>query len=145
MQWNPGTSLSSTNILNPIASPKQQTKYFLRIDNANCKAEDSILIKVIDTSVTNCADLKLPTAFSPNQDQLNDRLFISNNYIIEKLSYFDIMDRNGSLIVRFTDPKESWDGSWNGTELTPGSYYYRIAYTCKEKEYKIKGSFFLMR
>lgn len=145
VQWNPGTSLSSTNILNPIASPKQQTKYFLRIDNANCKAEDSILIKVIDTSVTNCADLKLPTAFSPNQDQLNDRLFISNNYIIEKLSYFDIMDRNGSLIVRFTDPKESWDGSWNGTELTPGSYYYRIAYTCKEKEYKIKGSFFLMR
>lgn len=144
-QWTPAIGLSNTTILNPTASPLQTTRYFLKIDQLNCKAEDSILVKVIDTSTIDCMDLKLPSAFTPNQDQLNDRFFISNNYIIETLNYFDIIDRNGSLIVRFTDPKDSWDGSWDGTELIPGSYYYRISYTCKGQEYKIKGSFFLMR
>lgn len=145
IQWTPAGGLSNTSILNPIAKPLQQTKYYLNIDQAHCKAQDSILIKVVDTSKINCSVLKLPTAFTPNNDQLNDRIYISNNYIIETLNYFDILDRNGSLIVRFTDPKDSWDGSWNGNELSPGSYYYRISYTCKDQEYKTKGSFFLMR
>ncbi|MBK8451547.1 MAG: T9SS type B sorting domain-containing protein [Saprospiraceae bacterium] len=92
-----------------------------------------------------CSNLKLPTAFTPNQDQLNDKFFISNNYIIDQLNYFDIMDRNGSVMSRFTNPKETWDGTWNGKELMPGTYYYRIAYTCKGQEYKTKGSFFLMK
>jgi gliding motility-associated-like protein len=145
VQWSPVQSLSDATILNPTVTPLKQTKYYLTVTQGFCKALDSILIKVIDTSMIDCSALKLPTAFTPNDDQLNDRFFISNNYIIEKLSYFDIMDRNGGLIVRYNDPKASWDGSWNGTLLTPGTFYYRIAYTCKDKEYKTKGSFFLMR
>ncbi len=145
IQWTPATGLSNAFILQPIASPLQQTRYFLRTNQAFCKTEDSVLIKVIDTSNIDCSGLKLPTAFSPNQDRINDQIFISNNYIIEKLSYFDIYDRSGSLIVRFTNPQDSWDGRWNGNPLQPGTYYYRILYTCKEKEYATKGSFFLMR
>ncbi|MGB5026315.1 MAG: T9SS type B sorting domain-containing protein, partial [Saprospiraceae bacterium] len=92
-----------------------------------------------------CSQLRLPTAFSPNNDQINDVFFISNNYIIETLHYFDIIDRNGSLMVRYQDPKSQWDGSWNGKELTPGTYYYRISYSCKNEDYKVKGSFFLLK
>jgi gliding motility-associated-like protein len=145
IRWNPATGLSSATTLEPVASPVSQTRYYLNLQIENCKAVDSILVKVIDTSTVDCSALRLPTAFTPNDDNLNDRFFISNNYLIEKLSYFDIMDRNGSLIIRFTDPKDAWDGSWNGTALIPGTYYYRIGYSCKNTEYTKKGSVFLMR
>ncbi|MBK8483517.1 MAG: T9SS type B sorting domain-containing protein [Saprospiraceae bacterium] len=145
VQWTPVSGLSNAMILNPIASPIQQTKYFFRAIHGFCNATDSLLIRVIDTSKIDCSNLKLPTAFTPNQDQLNDKFFISNNYIIDQLNYFDIMDRNGSVMSRFTSPKETGDGTWNGKELMPGTYYYRIAYTCKGQEYKTKGSFFLMK
>lgn len=145
IQWTPSGGLSSTSILNPVASPLQTTKYFLNVKHGFCSATDSVLIKVIDTSKIDCSQLRLPTAFSPNSDQVNDVFFISNNYIIESLHYFDIFDRNGSLIVRYEDPKSQWDGTWNGKVLTPGTYYYRISYACKNVDYKVKGSFFLLK
>jgi gliding motility-associated-like protein len=145
IQWTPATGLSNSFILQPDASPLQHTRYYLKTEQAFCKTEDSVLVKVIDTSAIDCEALKLPTAFTPNQDGINDVFFISNNYIIEKLSFFDIYDRNGSLMVRFTNPQDSWDGSWNGSILQPGTYYYRILYSCKDKDYSIKGSFFLLR
>ncbi|MBK7359912.1 MAG: gliding motility-associated C-terminal domain-containing protein [Saprospiraceae bacterium] len=145
IQWTPSNGLSSSSILNPLASPLQTTKYFLNVRHGFCTATDSVLIKVIDTSKIDCSQLRLPTAFSPNNDQVNDVFFISNNYIIETLHYFDIIDRNGSLMVRYQDPKSQWDGSWNGKELTPGTYYYRISYSCKNEDYKVKGSFFLLK
>lgn len=145
VNWSPASGLSSTIVLNPNASPTSETRYKLQIQNRFCMAEDEVLVKVIDTSLSDCSQLRLPTAFSPNDDRINDVFFISNNYLIEKLHYFDILDRNGALITRMTNPKDSWDGNWNGQRLNPGSFYYRIAYNCKGQDYKLKGSFFLMR
>ncbi|HEX5625219.1 MAG TPA: T9SS type B sorting domain-containing protein [Saprospiraceae bacterium] len=145
IRWTPAAGLSSASQLEPLASPVRQTRYYLNIQHSFCSAFDSILVRVIDTSGIDCSAIRLPTAFSPNGDGLNDRFFISNAYIIEKLDYFDLMDRNGALIRRIQDPAESWDGSWNGKDLAPGTYYYRIAYSCKGENFKTKGSFFLMR
>lgn len=143
--WQPSTGLTSTNIENPIASPQQDQLYIFKIQNQFCAATDTVLIRVIDTSKTDCSQLRLPTAFSPNDDQLNDRFFISNNYLIESLQYFDIFDRNGGVVHKITNATDSWDGNWNGNKLNPGTFFYRIAYTCKGQSYKTKGSVFLLR
>ncbi|MBK8955953.1 MAG: T9SS type B sorting domain-containing protein [Saprospiraceae bacterium] len=145
VQWQPSAGLSSTMINNPIASPQQEQHYQFTIQNEFCTATDFVFVRVVDTSQTDCSKLSLPTAFSPNDDQLNDRFFISNNFLIESLQYFDILDRNGGIIQRFTQASDSWDGNWNGNKLNPGTFFYRIAYTCKGKSYKTKGSVFLMR
>jgi hypothetical protein len=63
IQWSPATNLSATTILDPITTPVQQIKYFLKIQQSGCIAEDSILIKVVDTSLIECSELRLPTAF----------------------------------------------------------------------------------
>ncbi|MBK9108336.1 MAG: gliding motility-associated C-terminal domain-containing protein [Saprospiraceae bacterium] len=143
--WQPSVGLSSNTIENPIASPQQEQQYIFKIQNLFCSATDTVLIRVIDTSKTDCSQLRLPTAFSPNDDQLNDRFFISNHYLIESLQYFDILDRNGGVVQKFTNATDSWDGNWNGNRLNPGTFFYRIAYTCKGQSYKTKGSVFLLR
>ncbi len=145
VSWQPSTGLSSNQILNPIASPVQETRYRIEIQNRFCRANDEILIKVIDTSKSDCNLLSLPTAFTPNGDNLNDLFGISNSYLVEKLEYLDIIDRNGGLMVRLNQASDQWDGSWKGSKLNPGTYYYRVSYTCKGKEYQKQGSFFLLR
>lgn len=145
IEWLPSTGLSNNKILQPIASPIQDTRYVLSIQNLFCRAVDTVLIRVVDTSLSDCSLLNLPTAFSPNDDQLNDRFFISNNYLIETLQYFDILDRNGGIIYQFNSSQDVWDGNWKGERLNTGTYYYRIGYTCKGQSYKKKGAVFLLR
>ncbi len=145
ISWQPSTGLSSSQILNPIASPTQEIRYRLDIQNRFCHASDDVLIKVIDTSKSDCNLLSVPTAFTPNGDNINDLFGISNNYLVEKLHYFDIIDRNGGLMVRLNQANDQWDGTWKGSKLNPGTYYYKISYTCKAREYKKQGSFFLLR
>ncbi len=145
VQWTPLSYLTSADILQPTATPPSEIQYVLSMQNAFCRATDTVLIRVVDTSQSDCSKLHLPTAFTPNGDEVNDQFFISNNYLVERLHYFDILDRNGGLMVRITDPKAGWDGSLQGTLLNPGSYLYRIAYTCKGRDYKTKGSVFLLR
>jgi len=100
---------------------------------------------VVDKDKLECENLRLPTAFTPNGDQLNDEFFISNPYLIESLQYFSILDRNGGIVFSTEDPQGRWDGTFKSKALNPGTFFYRIAYTCKGQEYKSKGSFFLMR
>lgn len=145
VQWTPSTGLNADNVLNPVATPIKETRYVLKMQNVFCLATDTVLVRVVDTAKSDCNLLNLPTAFTPNDDQLNDRFFISNNYLIQTLQYFDILDRNGGIIYQINSPNDSWDGNWNGDKLNTGTYYYRIAYTCKGNIYKKTGSVFLLR
>ena len=128
-----------------MATPIKETRYVLKMQNVFCLATDTVLVRVVDTAKSDCNLLNLPTAFTPNDDQLNDRFYISNNYLIQTLQYFDILDRNGGIIYQINSPNDSWDGNWNGDQLNTGTYYYRIAYTCKGNIYKKTGSVFLLR
>lgn len=47
--WSPATHLNNPFIFNPIASPDTTTTYILTVQEGNCVASDSILIKVTPT------------------------------------------------------------------------------------------------
>ncbi|MEO6190538.1 MAG: gliding motility-associated C-terminal domain-containing protein [Saprospiraceae bacterium] len=145
VNWSPSSTLNNSNILNPIASPIIDTKYSTFFNLGNCRINDSVLIRVVDKDKLQCEKISLPTAFTPNGDNLNEEYFISNPYLITKLNYFDILDRNGSLIFSTNDPLAKWDGTYKSKLLNPGTFYYRIEYECKNSTYKNRGSFFLMR
>ncbi len=67
--WSPATGLSNPNILNPVATPTQNTKYTLSMtDNKGCTNVDSVLVSVNYISIKASNDTVL---CSSNSLQLN--------------------------------------------------------------------------
>jgi gliding motility-associated-like protein len=62
----------------------------------------------------------LPTAFTPNQDGLNDVLYLRGNDI-EQVD-FQIFDQWGSCIFRSNSLDQGWDGSQEGIMLPSDTY-----------------------
>lgn len=143
--WTPGSGLSASNIPDPVASPLVDTRYIAHFSITGCTNTDTVLVRVVDKSKLECQDLRLPSAFTPNQDGLNEVFGISNYYIIEKLDYFTILDRNGGILFETNDPEKTWDGQFKGSALAPGTYYYRVSYQCKSESFQTRGSFMLLR
>jgi len=70
---------------------------------------------------------QIPTAFSPNGDNLNDRFEIKGN-IFGTFSLL-IYDRWGQTIFRSNSQSQGWDGNINGREAPVGVYGYSLTAT----------------
>lgn len=79
----------------------------------------------ISNFVFNKLDLYVPSAFTPNNDNLND-IFepIGANF---KSYQMQIYDHLGGLVYQGTD--KGWDGNYNGELASSGSYTYIITIT----------------
>jgi gliding motility-associated-like protein len=72
-------------------------------------------------------NLYYPTAFTPNNDNLNDGFIVSGQYIV-KMS-LKVFDRWGSLLFA-TDSKDvPWDGRREGKLMTPSVYIWKAEFT----------------
>lgn len=144
--WNPITDLDDDSILNPIATPNQTTVYKLNILNSNgCQTVDSITINVITQDEVDCEKLLLPNAFTPNNDQLNDRFGISNLFLIESMEYFEIYDRWGAKMWDTNNMNDTWDGTFKSNAVNPGMYIYKVKYVCGNSEYVKVDNFSVLR
>ena len=138
----------------PILTPGEAGNFIYNLaltDNVTnengtrCIARDSIVIRVIDPSELDCNRIFLPTAFTPNSDNLNDTYGISNPIAIEDLVAFEIFDRWGNRIFFSDDPQAQWDGSYQGVEVNPGVMVYRLQYRCDGEEKVLVGNFTVLR
>ncbi|MCB0738539.1 MAG: gliding motility-associated C-terminal domain-containing protein, partial [Bacteroidetes bacterium] len=87
-----------------------------------------------DTSVSNIILVEpvptafAPSAFSPNNDGVNDEFLIKGWALKEAqdLSGFrlQVFNRWGQMIYESTDVDKGWDGTFNGTECPVGVYIY---------------------
>ncbi|MDN3656931.1 gliding motility-associated C-terminal domain-containing protein [Ferruginibacter paludis] len=78
----------------------------------------------------NCDDILFPTAFSPNNDGLNDQfgpLPLRNLSLLKNYS-LRIYNRYGQVVFSSTNPFEKWDGSFRGQPADTGSYMWRAEY-----------------
>ncbi len=84
------------------------------IDNRCCKNVDSTHVVFID--------LFIPNAFTPNNDGINDEIFIRGNFF----SSIDlkIFNRLGETVFHTTVQDIGWDGTYNGVEQDMGVYYF---------------------
>ena len=127
-EWTPATSLSSPNIPQPIATPDVTTEYVVKVSSilGKCTATDKILITVK-------AVLKIPLAFTPNSDTLNDTWAILDNNR-EFNDYPDIevkiFNRWGGEIFYSIGSgayqTKPFDGIQDGQRLPAGTYFYVI-------------------
>jgi gliding motility-associated-like protein len=85
-------------------------------DENGCTAEAQINMEFID--------IDIPNFFTPNDDGDND------TWVPENLEGFpkaqvEVFDRYGRIITQFGH-KGEWDGTYNGSLLPTGDYWYTI-------------------
>jgi gliding motility-associated-like protein len=134
--WSPPDFLSSTSILNPIASPDKDMVYSLAaVSEFGCTNEDQVLVKVV-------AGIFVPTAFTPNNDGKNDSWTIP---YLDPLfdAKVNVYNRYGQLIYHAPALKVDWNGDWNGMPQPSGTYVYLIHF--KDGSPDMKGTVNLIR
>lgn len=118
-KWTPAVGLSSDIILNPVASPTQTTKYTLTVTGVGvCTTTASITIKVLLPPV-------IPNTFTPNGDGVNDTWEIAhlNDY---SNCTVEVYNRTGQLVYSSVGYGTAWNGTYKGSPLPVGAYYYVI-------------------
>ena len=115
----------------------------LKVYNANCSKDTSINIHVkADHSFF------VPTAFTPNDDNLNEG-FIPKGVGIDPVSFsMTIFNRWGEKVYETTDMNLPWKGTKaNGTDTCPeGVYAWLIIYSDMDgKSYRQEGVVTLMK
>ena len=139
--WSPSTGLSDPNDPNAVAAPPVSTLYHLLVTSIQgCTGEDSVLIEVLHPTI-----VRMPTAFSPNGDGLNDVFHIHFMNDLQ-IARFMIYNRWGQVVFETTDPTEGWDGRYGGEPQPVGAYMYIVRGSGADNEPVVRqGSVTLLR
>jgi gliding motility-associated-like protein len=145
--WSPADYLSCVNCLNPVSTPKSSIVYTLTaFNNDGCQVSDTIQLQLACASSL----VFIPNAFSPNNDNLNDRFTITGSGI-KAIQSIVVYSRYGKMIferknIAINDRNSSWDGSINGEPASPGAYVYSIQAVCESGEvFDFKGTVMVVR
>ncbi|MFN8290086.1 MAG: PKD domain-containing protein [Chitinophagaceae bacterium] len=143
--WSPGTGLSSTSIFNPIGI------YGPNIDSVRYKMIASDVIGCQDSAYVTVYVYKtipyvfVPTAFTPNNDGLND-VIRPIAVGIRQINYFAIYNRWGERVFYTTANKQGWNGIHNGRIQASGVYVWMLqAIDYTGKSLFLKGTVTLIR
>jgi gliding motility-associated-like protein len=140
-EWTPSEGLSATNIPNPIATVESDKTYYLRAYTPEgCESFDTINIKIYKGP-----EIYVPTAFTPNNDGLNDvikpiciglRTFIS----------FTVFNRYGERVFITSAEFDGWDGMYKGARQPSGTYVWIASgIDFRGNPLTRKGSFMILR
>lgn len=141
--WTPAATLSNPAISNPIATPLSSTQYSVTgTDGFGCTNTDSVLVKALGQVNL---QYQMPTAFTPNNDGLNDCYGIRYWGQIFELE-FSIYTRWGERVFFTRDPGACWDGTVRGMQQNPGVFVFmiRARTSCQDFVFR-KGTFALIR
>lgn len=144
--WFPTDGVSDPTIADPTITPDSTTTYTLSFTDPNgCVAKDTLLIKVVDPATIDCDQISLPSAFSPNADNLNDKFAVSNPQVIPEFISLELYDRWGTRVFYSEDAFEGWDGTFNGRPVDPAVYIYQLQFNCREESLTKTGTVTLIK
>ena len=145
--WSPAKDLNCTTCANPSGIITETQTYTIAVtSDSGCVAKDQITIYVECKD----ADLLLPTAFTPNDDNIND-VFYPLTRGIKTILNFSIYNRQGQLVFHnknFPPNNKSygWDGRVKGEPNSTAVFVYIIEALCDTNErIAKKGSFVLIK
>jgi gliding motility-associated-like protein len=112
----------------------------------NCESDRILIsITILEATSEDCInfvdELPYPKFFTPNNDGYNDTWTIDFAYLAPNTG-IKIFDRYGKLIKTLVTNNDSWNGTFNGTEL-PSTDYWFVVTRANGQEYK--GHFSLKR
>jgi gliding motility-associated-like protein len=106
-------------------------KYWVEVkDEMGCKSADTINIKAIPF------EIHVPTAFSPNNDDLNEVFRVETTYDVEVDFQMQIFNRWGEMVFETNDINDSWNGYYKELQCPMEVYIWLInAKTFEENEF----------
>ncbi|MBK8443729.1 MAG: gliding motility-associated C-terminal domain-containing protein [Sphingobacteriales bacterium] len=110
---------------------------------AGCTAADTLTV-----TETGCCTLFIPSAFSPNNDDVNDEF--KPIYACDVEDYeFKIFNRWGNQVFSTSDKNNGWDGTLNGDASAIGVYFWYVSFKAQEEGVMVekfeKGNVTLVR
>ncbi len=122
--WTPAELVSDNT--SPQPSTNTSGTYAITVTNDinGCKAHDTT---VIDSEDCFC-DFYVPSAFSPNNDGVNDLFFAFINCDKFNDFAFSIFNRWGELVFKTNDIALGWDGIFKGEPQQVDSYEWVVEY-----------------
>lgn len=111
--WN---NSDTSNEIKVIESGQYYASY---VDNQGCIISDTIRVEILNNNV------KMPNAFSPNNDAMNEcfRPILDNITFIRDYR-FQIFNRWGELVFNSPDINSCWNGMANNKPAQDGAYLY---------------------
>ncbi len=121
----------------------QEGKYYVRFIGSNADGSCEAIGETYEIGI-GASDLRIPNAFSPDGDGINDMWKVGYRSLTEFKCW--IFDRNGHQLFYSDRPESGWDGKHRGKIVSPGVYYYVIeAKGADGKKYKKGGDINILR
>ncbi len=133
IEWSGGNTIGCPNCIQQPVSPIITTAYSVTVTSVDgCTDSDDVTV-----IVNKDYNLFVPNVFSPNGDQINDRLWVGAGTGIKEISSLTIFDRWGNMVFRNehfppNDPDSGWDGRMKGKDLQPAVFTYQLFALTKE-------------
>ncbi len=125
-----------------VTATKEQIIPVVVATNHGCT--DTAFVKL---RVVSCDEkmIFVPNTFTPNNDDLNDRLFVRGGGL-RSLEYFRVFDRWGRMVWQTNSINEGWDGTVNGKKSDLATYVYLLKGECSSgAEVQKSGNVTLVR
>lgn len=139
--WNFGDG-NTSSLQNPSHSYSAVGTYLVKLlistaDGCEHETEKEVIVHP-DFAV------HAPSAFTPNDDGLNDVFDVKGVGIKEYL--LQVYSRWGDLVYESKNLEDQWDGKFNGEFAPPGTYVYTVAYkSMLNRDYNKKGTVTIVR
>lgn len=141
--WRPATYLDTPGVYQPNFFSKNEVeqRYLITLKTAGgCFTTDTQLVKAIKE-----IQVFVPTAFTPNNDRVNDRFYPVTIGIKEMYS-FNVVNRWGIEVYSMGKSDTGWDGTFKNLPQDPGTYvWYLKGVGIDNKIYFRKGTVTLIR
>jgi len=125
--WSPPENLSDTAIYNPVGyyPDTGHYDYVVHVESDyGCSGSDSVRVRVV-----NQASFFIPTAFTPNNDGIND-VFRPLAVGYRSLEFFRVFNRFGEMVYEGKTLETGWDGRYNHGKLCDiGVYFWECKFT----------------
>ena len=121
--WTPPIYLSNADTTSPIFERDnlgEQLYQIRMVTLVGCVTVDTQVVKTIK-AVT----IYVPNAFTPNNDNVNDRFYPVTDGI-KQVHSFKIFNRWGLELFSWTTGSTGWDGTYKGTAQAPGAYVWQF-------------------
>lgn len=115
----------------------EEGNHYLRYIGSNADGSCEYVGDVYEVAIGE-SQLKVPNAFSPNGDGVNDEWKVAYRSLLD--FQCSIFDRQGHQVCRLTSPEQGWDGKVGGKTVESGVFFYVIEATGTDgKKYKKSG------
>ncbi|MGB3464118.1 MAG: cadherin domain-containing protein [Cyclobacteriaceae bacterium] len=110
---------------NQAFSLTSQNEFSIRVRSTDNGTPSLFTEKIFDIFISSLDLPVIPTAITPNGDNINDRWVITNIGLYPG-NTVEVYDASGQPVFSSRGYRTPWDGTYNGEVLPAASYYYLI-------------------